>query len=519
MKRSIIPGALAPNILVVVFLAITLPYVLAVLTAGREHVFTGFLLNPADGASYLAKMYQGWSGAWRFKLPYTAEPGTGAYLFLFYLFLGHLARWLGLSLIVMFHLARLVGAGLLCYALAKFYGCIFSGRPDLYRMAFALTVFGSGMGWLALILGRGAGQPPTDFWVAEAYPFLAMYANPHFPAGLALVLFSITLLIETTVRRRELYLLLVGLLIAVILPFGLVVALLVGAGRLAWTWLETRNLEWRPFVCLGLLGGPFLLYQFWAAQVDPVLAVWNAQNQTPSPPLWNFILALAPALALAPLGIFHLVSMKANPVRRTIIAWLALGLLLVYFPCSLQRRFMLGFYIPTAVLAVYGVDFLRQKFARRTRAVGPVLFALALPTNLLLMIIGLSGALIHSPILYLSQDEARALAWIQAKTPANALILASPEMGSLVPAFSGRRVIYGHPFETVAAGQEEARVLEFYRLVEPVTAETGILVDRKVDYVIYGPRERLLGSELDLSALPAVYSSGNIQIYSVREAH
>jgi hypothetical protein len=44
------------------------------------------------------------------------------------------------------------------------------------------------MGWLALFTGAFT----SDFWVAETYPFLSAYANPHFPLGLALVLWLLT---------------------------------------------------------------------------------------------------------------------------------------------------------------------------------------------------------------------------------------------------------------------------------------------------------------------------------------
>ena len=70
--------------------------------------FLDFLYNPQDGNSYLAKMYQGWEGNWRFVLPYTAEAGEGAYLFLFYILLGHIARVCGLSPILIFHLVRVL---------------------------------------------------------------------------------------------------------------------------------------------------------------------------------------------------------------------------------------------------------------------------------------------------------------------------------------------------------------------------------------------------------------------------
>ena len=68
-----------------VILLISLPFVYAFQSGNAESIFGGFLINPIDGHSYLAKMQQGYQGEWRFVLPFTAEPGQGAYLFLFYL--------------------------------------------------------------------------------------------------------------------------------------------------------------------------------------------------------------------------------------------------------------------------------------------------------------------------------------------------------------------------------------------------------------------------------------------------
>ena len=42
---------------------ITLPYLLAYRAGGSESYFAGFLLNPIDGQSYLAKMQQGCRGS------------------------------------------------------------------------------------------------------------------------------------------------------------------------------------------------------------------------------------------------------------------------------------------------------------------------------------------------------------------------------------------------------------------------------------------------------------------------
>ena len=60
--------------------------------------------------------------------------------------------------------------------------CTCGGRGR--HMAFVYFALGLGLGWLALPFGG----VPSDFWVAEAYPFLSSYANPHFPLSLALLL-------------------------------------------------------------------------------------------------------------------------------------------------------------------------------------------------------------------------------------------------------------------------------------------------------------------------------------------
>jgi hypothetical protein len=499
------------SIALIVLTALVLPYVLAALLAGRDHLSTGFLLNPLDGASYLAKMYQGWAGSWRFRLPYTAEAQESAFIFVYYLFLGHLARWLGIPLIWTFHLARLLGAGLLLLALAQFCEQIFRGRPELARLGFGLAALGSGMGWLVVFFG----PLPSDFWVAEAYPFLSMFTNPHFPLGLALVVWAFALILNQDARFRCLKLALLGLLISAILQFGLVVGLAVTVAYLAWTWVETRRLEWQPAACLGALGGPFLLYQYAAILGDPILAGWNGQNQTPSPAAWDFLLSFSPALPLAAWGAAQLLRQKENPARRLLAAWLVLGPLLVSVPFSLQRRFMFGYSLPCALLAVFGAADLAGRWPAWRRRIPALLLTLALPTNLLLILTGLVGAAGHAPALYLTRDEARGLAWIRSETAEQAVVLASPEIGSFVPAFTGRRVLYGHPFETLDAPKAEAQVIYFFQGQGWDGSKESYLTDEAVDFVFYGPREQALGGRLDLARLPLVFEAGQVRIFAV----
>jgi len=246
------------GILIFVFLAlIILPFVYAWFAADPGHVFDGFLLNPIDGNSYLAKMRQGYNDAWLFTLPYTAQPGAGAAINLYYLFLGHVAKGLGFSLLFTFHAARLLGALLLSLALYRFFAAIFPhSRARLW--AFALTLFGSGLGWLALTFGAFTG----DFWVAEGYPFLAAFANAHFPLGLALQIGLLTPLVTKVAfdTKRMAAALFAAALLSIIYPFGWLVGiavltswLLVQAVRRA-----NRSVEIRRWLCI-LAGGLALL--------------------------------------------------------------------------------------------------------------------------------------------------------------------------------------------------------------------------------------------------------------------
>jgi hypothetical protein len=527
-----LPGKISwlPVLLSLVCLSLTqLPYLLAAVSAGSQYSFAGFLLNPLDGLSYLAKMQQGWLGSWRFRLPFTSDPGQGAYLFLFYIFLGHLARWFHLSLLLIYHLARLFGSAFMLLALYRFFEKTLPDRR-LRHVAFGLSVLGSGIGWLAVPFGALT----SDFWVAEAYPFLSAFSAPHFSIGLGILL---ELLAPSAGAIQPLpafwshaRILLLALLLGILSPFGIVIALLVYMGMIAWHAIRDRRTGqlkitsiWRTpvfsyLIWIGLAGGPWLLYDYWVATHDPVLSGWNAQNLTPSPPVWDLFLALSPVLLLAIWGLRR--SLRENePGLDLLVVWSGLGLALMYLPFGLQRRFLMGLFVPLCGLAALGI----QSWSGRTRRSPAFLTGLALlvsmPT-LAIILLGIGQAIrSHNPQLYLTRGEGQALQWVDSHTPSGALILSGPQTGAFIPAFSGRRVIYGHPFETIHADQEMANVDRFFQAAPDAWdagQATKFLAQRNVDYVWVGPRERLLGGLPPGLSLTPAYSVDGVVLYYVR---
>ena len=180
-------------LVVSVFFAIVaaIPYWIALNSVEAGHVFTGFLMNPIDGYSYLAKMQQGREGWWTFVLPYAVDSGPRAVLFTFHLFLGHLARITGLPNLWVYHAARFIGSTLMFFCAYLLYRALL-GSKKLVWIAFVLTGIGSGLGWFGALFGILA----IDLWVPEAIPFLSAYANAHFPFAAALVLIAILMFYE-----------------------------------------------------------------------------------------------------------------------------------------------------------------------------------------------------------------------------------------------------------------------------------------------------------------------------------
>ena len=145
-------------------------------------------------------MKEGFDGAWRFTLAYSCAKSEGAYVFLYYLFLGHLARWLGLSIPFVFHFSRLVNAGILVFTLACLIRKVI---PDDHwaSRALWLTCLGSSMGYVAMMFG----QLSDNERVAEAYPFLSIFGNPHFTLGMAIFAAIVICLMMPDTWKRALH--------------------------------------------------------------------------------------------------------------------------------------------------------------------------------------------------------------------------------------------------------------------------------------------------------------------------
>ncbi len=501
---------------VAVVCVVNLPYLLAY-AAPAQHVFTGLLFNPLDGNSYLAKMREGWRGEWRFTLPYTAQPGPGVFLFTYYLLLGHLARWTGASIELVYHLARVFGGLALLITSYHFLAHFF----DSFRSRLAVWLFfafSSGLGWLAVPWGGFT----SDLWVAEAIPFLSLFSNAHFALTWALMLwvFLWTLpgLANEVPSGRRLALTAVAVTaLAQTQPLALLTIGMVLGALTVWRIASRRVIVFSDLAALlvvGLFAAPWLIYDYWVTAAQPVLAVWNAQNLTPSPPWWDALLSGGVPLLLAVPGVVVTARRRA-PRDLVPLVWLALAVLALYAPFSLQRRLSLGIWTPLVILAAIGLrDVIWPRVAARWRLLALAGIAcLALPGNLLIYAATLGAIQKPDPAqkIFLSRDEAGALDWILDNAPQGALVLTGPATGLYIPARTDAHVIYGHPFETVAAAAHEQAVEDFFT---GRTSPGRFFAEYPVNYLFYGPREVALGPLPPLgNDWRVLFQQGEVTIY------
>jgi hypothetical protein len=270
-------------------------------------------------------------------------------------------------------------------------------------------------------------------------------------------------------------------------------------------WARKKRIPWpilAPGAILGLCGLPFVINGYLASTQNPVLAAWSAQNQTPSPPLWDYALGYGLVLLLAIVGI-SVAARRRSERDVFLLTWAIVNVALLYLPFSLQRRLALGLIVPLGLLAAIGWRALSVR-----RVSSGVVVAVSSVTHVFLVGMSIAMALARHDALYISGGECSALVWLRDHVSPEALVAAAPQTGLYIPAWSGQRVYYGHRFETPSADLRREQVQAFF-------AGGGELVPAP-DYVFYGPNERDLGKGWRPDpGWSMVYRQGTVVIYAV----
>ena len=431
-----------------------LPYVYGYLVQPHGQVFMGFFYLGDDANTYLAKMQQGWEGAWAWQNRYTTEASPAAYLFMFWLALGHIAAITHLPLIAVFHLARVAAA----FALAGAAWLVikhFIEDRGARLFAFWFMAIGLGMGYVIQALGHpvvfGNTTDTLDWRMPELTAFYSVLALPHFAwsgvfaaLGIALTLIG--------VQRGDLRLgALAGLAWLGQASIHPQMPILMGGATLVAMLVRPPSRKgWMVGALAFAIPAPYILYSYFAFVGNPEVQRWTFHSKNALPPEgFSFLFAIAPQLLLALFGLPGAIRRRSRE-DVFLLAWLVLLVAILYLPNpagDLRRRFLDGLYIALALLGargLYEVILPRLRSARAKRLVPFSYVAFAAMGSAFLVLAPLLVA--TQPQYVMSQASYEGLVWLGGQPQGR--VLSMPGIGLYVPAYSADTVYVGHYDET-----------------------------------------------------------------------
>jgi hypothetical protein len=478
-----------------VALITAIPYLIGWLSTPQGRLYSGALADLPDYYSHLAKMQQGLRGAWLYQLLFTSEPHPAILLQTFYIGLGHLARWTGAPLPLMYHIARIFFTMLMVIALYGFARRFLSSRAAWWAVALAIGL--GGFGFLLYVL-PGTTISPIELWLIDAYILFSAFMFPHFAAAIALIAFTLTMLDAWTIHEGgfEFGAFIVGsALLGFLQPFHLLLVGLLMGGLILIRRPASGIFALQIFgaVAALIVGG-----QLAALNSDPVWAAFSAQNVTLSPNPAYYLLGWFPLIVPAALDLVRLGAAwragadrpgQGGAIDRLLLPalWALVAFVLLFVPLNQQRRFSLAYQLPIAILAVdwfiaVGLPWLRRRVHRRWRAAALLYIAIGSISTIIVYASWVNDA--RRPVAY-SPDEQAILGWIRASTQVGDVILASDAFSGAIVGETGRPVVAGHWAETRDYPAKQARVERFFALPgrdDPYRA--AVLSEYRVAYVV-----------------------------------
>jgi hypothetical protein len=367
-----------------------------------------------------------------------------------------------------------------------------------------------------------------DFWLLDAFTYLAVLVVPHFCAAVALLL-SIYILLLKRSDGPHLWEAVLAVLASVALglihPYALLLADAVPLLYWGFEALRTRRVNWRGVGVVAIMGAsqmPILIYDLWVFRTQSVFAGWSAQNLTLSPPLRVYLWGYGLLLVLAVVGLVVWARRGWQGLAFPVI-WIVLVAVLIYLPWNLQRRFLEGVQVPLGMLAGIGLAEglfpapSGQRLSRPRWLAMALLVSFAAMSNLYLTVGHTFAAATRDPHLYWPAKVLTGVDWLGEHTQPEDTVLSSFDVGNLIPARIGHRVVLGHWMETIAYEQKMAEVASFFAAGTPEQERVALLEQYDVAYVFHGPYERTLGAfdpdESDY--LERMFAHNGVRVYAV----
>lgn len=477
--------------------------------------YSGLIFNPIDGYSYFAKMQQGVAGAWVFDIPYSYVSNNDIYIFTLYLLFGHISRIIGLSIPFIYHFFRILFSILLFFSLNELLSIFFNKEDLYYKGAFLSLLFGGGLGWIYIL----SGELPVDFWVAESFIFLSSFSNPHFVLSLLIMSILLTYYLRNQYGMKlTIIIFFLSVILASISPFAaIMIGIILGIDIIL-------NREFTKEKIINLVvfiipSGAIGFYQYLTIQNDVVLNNWNLQNVTQTPSIINLLFSFSPFI----LGILILIIIlwkKKIIIEKSmylLLYWIVFALFMAFIPFNLQRRFLVGIYLPI-VIVFWNLlkEFISTVKKKKIKLTFFVFIGMVLPSNLLLFSGSVNAINNYDPIFFIHENVTEAIEWLKTNAEDGSVILANEENGLIIPALARFKVVYGHPFESINADETRIFVSDFWTNKLSDNQSRNFLEEFDVDYIFCEYTNNINNCPSITQSLEIIYNADYVVIFQVK---
>jgi hypothetical protein len=489
-------------------------------------LFRGAYFDEVDYSVHISMMQAGRMGDWAYEMRFTSEAHQPAFLRMFYIVLGHISKWVNLSVEKTYLFALWFFGFIALYSIYQLCLKVFREKK-LALIAFLLCTIGGGAGWLQLIFNSMATQTivPIDFSLIDAYVFFSISVFPSFSFTLALMAVSLTLYLDYLSTGKWLLVVIVGLLALlsqITNPIAFAVIDIAFAGATFCLWWKNKEIKLHQFYALAIIACaqiPLFAYSFLILERDPFWSQFTFQNQTPSPAPSYYVWGFAPFWLTAIYGMV-LAFREKNVDMVAMSAWIISGFILAYLPLGIQRRFLLGITIPLGIVAIYGLNYVIKLISIKLPLILKydrfVYFTYILFSSFSLINLCLGSSLYIKTLpedKFYPRDLENALIWLDNNAAPNDFVLGNIRTGQLIAQRTRLKAYVGHPMETLFFDSKTAAVEAYYRGETP----NGWIEQTPIQWVVYSLYEKeFTPTFIPEPDLELVYQNDTVQIYKVK---
>lgn len=450
---------------------------------------------PTDYNFYLSRIRQGLDGKWTVTEKYTSEPHNPSLIHEMYIVMGEVGRFLRVPFWRagdVYHVARIVLAVTLLSMIA-----VICQKYPFGLAAFFLAVTASSWPKLVYVDGIPRFGGYMSWWsVMDSLQRITFI--PHILAGQILIIFLIYELTKKNIQKNTLFLGLLGFLLGMVFPPGLVFVYVVLGVYALLNWTNKTYLSYLGFV---LISCSALIYLYLMTGFYPWKRLAEVDIIRPLPfDYWEYAKAIGP---IGPIGLIGLIwalrkkEIRMYPVVAWVVAWLGLLFVFKFIPAQSPLRFseMIP-HVPLGILAAY--LFYKMKFFKYFFPITLVLLGLGQMYSSWLwqkdfvdhkMRAATPLVPYDSYVMYPLDDFMAALYFLHDHYPQNAVILSDMTAGNYIPVYSGNSVYIGHD-NTVHLEVKKEVVKRFFSGLSKPEDARSFLQKNNISAIFYGPQEK-----------------------------